>query len=352
MKEEHVALIRFWLNGMVRSIVVMCRERELGPRFPPSNSFEFVFGQKWKELYEVERQRRAQLEEELKEARRRLDADMELAYQDYQTQMLREGKVYQLITYHYRHIRSECYWDHRRSLCWGCCMKLACWKDCTGSKWRFITCLLLKWRTSAGLLCSSWWSCNATSGSHCVVFIISMFRALLWLIRTDQKLRLMVIRCCIGWFCLVLNVHECRARFSAFAIMRLCCILTSEAISFWYPHRNMTGFQFLAFFKELFQLINCRLQKIFSTIIGYGNYANCKFDDCVDYGFFFLHLLISRIFMGFRRLHFLSALWWRNVLVCVSICLCCSSSSRVVRARIAKLVDEMCVSRVNFWDDS
>ncbi|KHN77079.1 Paraspeckle component 1 [Toxocara canis] len=66
------------------------KERELGPRFPPSNSFEFVFGQKWKELYEVERQRRAQLEEELKEARRRLDADMELAYQDYQTQMLRE----------------------------------------------------------------------------------------------------------------------------------------------------------------------------------------------------------------------------------------------------------------------
>lgn len=42
----------------------------------------------------MERQRRNQLEEELKEARRRLEADMEIAYQDYQTQMLREGKVY------------------------------------------------------------------------------------------------------------------------------------------------------------------------------------------------------------------------------------------------------------------
>ena len=66
------------------------KERELGPRFPPANSFEYVFGLKWKELYEMERQRRNQLEEELKEARRRLEADMEIAYQDYQTQMLRE----------------------------------------------------------------------------------------------------------------------------------------------------------------------------------------------------------------------------------------------------------------------
>lgn len=41
----------------------------------------------------MERQRRAQLEEELKEARRRLEADMDIAYQDYQTQLLREGKV-------------------------------------------------------------------------------------------------------------------------------------------------------------------------------------------------------------------------------------------------------------------
>ncbi|VDN29432.1 unnamed protein product [Gongylonema pulchrum] len=73
-------------------LLSLCREREVGPRFPPANSFEYVFGLKWKELYELERQRRAQLEEELKEARRRLEADMDLAYQDYQTQILREGK--------------------------------------------------------------------------------------------------------------------------------------------------------------------------------------------------------------------------------------------------------------------
>ncbi|EJW84417.1 hypothetical protein WUBG_04674 [Wuchereria bancrofti] len=81
---------------MIQRSAMLQKEREVGPRFPPANSFEYVFGLKWKELYEVERQRRAQLEEELKEARRRLEADMDLAYQDYQTQLLREGKGFLL----------------------------------------------------------------------------------------------------------------------------------------------------------------------------------------------------------------------------------------------------------------
>ncbi|GMT19252.1 hypothetical protein PFISCL1PPCAC_10549, partial [Pristionchus fissidentatus] len=66
------------------------KERELGPRFPAPNTFEFVYGMKWKELYENERRRREAVEIELKEERKRLEADMELAYQDYQAQMLRE----------------------------------------------------------------------------------------------------------------------------------------------------------------------------------------------------------------------------------------------------------------------
>ncbi|EGT35695.1 CBN-PSF-1 protein [Caenorhabditis brenneri] len=68
----------------------LSKERELGPRFPTQNSFEYVYGMKWKELYDVEKKRRAALDEELRESRRRLESDMELAYQDYQAQMLRE----------------------------------------------------------------------------------------------------------------------------------------------------------------------------------------------------------------------------------------------------------------------
>jgi hypothetical protein len=55
------------------------------------NSFEFVYGQKWKQLYEMERIRRKELEDELKESRNCLDADMEIAYEDYKAQLMREG---------------------------------------------------------------------------------------------------------------------------------------------------------------------------------------------------------------------------------------------------------------------
>ncbi|PAV83281.1 hypothetical protein WR25_19825 [Diploscapter pachys] len=75
---------------MIPRTAHLIKEREMGPRFPSPNSFEFVYGQKWKDLYEMEKQRRAALEDELKEARKRLEQDMELAYQDYQAQMLRE----------------------------------------------------------------------------------------------------------------------------------------------------------------------------------------------------------------------------------------------------------------------
>lgn len=42
----------------------------------------------------MERVKREQLEQELKEARERLENDMELAYQEYQAAMLREGGVW------------------------------------------------------------------------------------------------------------------------------------------------------------------------------------------------------------------------------------------------------------------
>uniref|UniRef100_A0A914CF93 RRM domain-containing protein n=1 Tax=Acrobeloides nanus TaxID=290746 RepID=A0A914CF93_9BILA len=75
---------------MIPRSTQLFKERELGPRFASLNSFEFVYGRKWKELYEMEKRRREELEVEFKEARHRLEADMEIAYQDYQTQLLRE----------------------------------------------------------------------------------------------------------------------------------------------------------------------------------------------------------------------------------------------------------------------
>ncbi|KAH7730862.1 Protein PSF-1 a [Aphelenchoides avenae] len=68
----------------------LIRERELGPRFAAPHSFEHMYGLKWKELYELEKRRRAELDNELREARRRLEGDMEIAYEDYKAQCLRE----------------------------------------------------------------------------------------------------------------------------------------------------------------------------------------------------------------------------------------------------------------------
>lgn len=72
-------------------IKIYFRERELGPRFATLNSFEYVYGKRWKELYELEKKRKAELDNELMDARKRLDSDMEIAYEDYKTQLLREG---------------------------------------------------------------------------------------------------------------------------------------------------------------------------------------------------------------------------------------------------------------------
>lgn len=72
-------------------LFVVIRERELPPRFAAPRTFEFEFGSRWKQLYDVEKARRAQLEAELLENRKRLDAEMETAYQEYHAQMLRQG---------------------------------------------------------------------------------------------------------------------------------------------------------------------------------------------------------------------------------------------------------------------
>ncbi len=72
-------------------MLLYLRERDQVPRFAGSRSFEYEFGHRWKELYQMERARRDQLERELKEARETLNSDMDMAYQDYQAQLLREG---------------------------------------------------------------------------------------------------------------------------------------------------------------------------------------------------------------------------------------------------------------------
>lgn len=66
------------------------QEREVGPRFAERGTFEFEFGMRWKQLFELERQKRERLEAEIREDRRALEDQMECARVEHQTNILRE----------------------------------------------------------------------------------------------------------------------------------------------------------------------------------------------------------------------------------------------------------------------
>lgn len=65
------------------------RDREAAPRFAPEGTFEAEFSQRWKQLYDLEKQQREQLENQIKEARERLLEEEAFAVKDWQTQQLR-----------------------------------------------------------------------------------------------------------------------------------------------------------------------------------------------------------------------------------------------------------------------
>lgn len=69
------------------------REREQPPRFAHPGSFEFEYSQRWKSLDEMEKQQRQQVEKNIREAREKLESEMEDAYHEHQANMLRQGEL-------------------------------------------------------------------------------------------------------------------------------------------------------------------------------------------------------------------------------------------------------------------
>jgi len=65
-------------------------EREIGPRFAEGGSFEFEYGQKWKQLYEMKAQKTVSLEREMKLEEDKLIAQMEYARYEHETEQLRQ----------------------------------------------------------------------------------------------------------------------------------------------------------------------------------------------------------------------------------------------------------------------
>ena len=62
----------------------------MGPRFAEAGSFEFEYGQKWKQLYDMKKQKLEALEREMKLEEDKLIAQMEYARYEHETENLKQ----------------------------------------------------------------------------------------------------------------------------------------------------------------------------------------------------------------------------------------------------------------------
>ncbi|XP_069612919.1 splicing factor, proline- and glutamine-rich isoform X2 [Ranitomeya imitator] len=66
------------------------KEREVPPRFAQHGSFEFEYSQRWKSLDDMEKQQRQQVDKNMKEAKEKLESEMEDAFHEHQANLLRQ----------------------------------------------------------------------------------------------------------------------------------------------------------------------------------------------------------------------------------------------------------------------
>ncbi|XP_069825911.1 paraspeckle component 1 isoform X5 [Dendropsophus ebraccatus] len=66
------------------------KEREEPPRFAQPGTFEFEYSSRWKALYEMEKQQREQVDRNIREAKEKLEAEMEAARHEHQLMLMRQ----------------------------------------------------------------------------------------------------------------------------------------------------------------------------------------------------------------------------------------------------------------------
>ncbi|XP_056157255.1 paraspeckle component 1 isoform X3 [Lampris incognitus] len=66
------------------------KEREQTPRFAQPGTFEFEYSSRWKALDEMEKQQREQVDRNIREAREKLEAEMEAAKHEHQLMLMRQ----------------------------------------------------------------------------------------------------------------------------------------------------------------------------------------------------------------------------------------------------------------------
>ncbi|CAH2225268.1 paraspeckle component 1 isoform X1 [Pelobates cultripes] len=66
------------------------KEREEPPRFAQPGTFEFEYSSRWKALFEMEKQQREQVDRNIREAKEKLEAEMEAARHEHQLMLMRQ----------------------------------------------------------------------------------------------------------------------------------------------------------------------------------------------------------------------------------------------------------------------
>lgn len=94
------------------------KERQGGPRFATNGSFEFEYGLKWKQLYELFDKKKEMLEKELNDEKQKLEEQIEYAKYQHETEMLREQLRHREENSHVQQAeyeqRQQHWEDHRR----------------------------------------------------------------------------------------------------------------------------------------------------------------------------------------------------------------------------------------------
>ena len=105
--------VRFWTH------LSFPREREQMPHFAQPGTFEFEYSSRWKALDEMEKQQREQVDKNIKEAKEKLEAELESAKHEHQLMLMRHGKGCLLCLFSSHsmpHYMLHSYWLMRRIL--------------------------------------------------------------------------------------------------------------------------------------------------------------------------------------------------------------------------------------------
>lgn len=70
------------------------QDREKEPRFAPPGSFEFEFGNKYRQIDEMEKEKIERVKHDMDLERQRLSEEMETAVFDFQAEQIRQGLLY------------------------------------------------------------------------------------------------------------------------------------------------------------------------------------------------------------------------------------------------------------------